>query len=219
MKYYYADPDNLTIGPMDVQELLDLGRSGVIGPGMYVIGEGQQEWRRFDEAFPSVVAPPSAASAAAEVPVSVKVIGVINLVLGAFGLLTGLGIVAVMVFAHAFAPAAGLKTMVPVAFALVDLVKNMLYVGIGAGLLARREWARRLAVVFGVCNILYILVQAAVVPLILSERLAQSGFTLTACAIGGLVGAVIHLIYPVAMVLLLRRDSVKASMADGAARQ
>jgi len=219
MKYYYADPDNQPIGPFDVQELLDLGRSGVIGPGMYIIGEGQQEWRRFDEVFPSVVAPRSAALAAGEAPVSVKVIGVINVVLGALGLLGGLVIVAGLVFLYAFAPAAGLKTILPVAFALVDLVKNALYVATGAGLLARREWARRLAVVFGMCNIFYILVHAAAGPWILREQLPGSGLTLMTFVIGGLVVAALHLIYPVVMVLLLRRDCVKASMAGGAVRQ
>jgi sugar lactone lactonase YvrE len=44
MKYYYANPSNQPIGPLDAAELTQLASAGVINEQTFVIAEGSQSW-------------------------------------------------------------------------------------------------------------------------------------------------------------------------------
>jgi len=52
MKYYYADSNNNTVGPIDTAQLQNLYRNQTIALDTLIIAEGESDWRPYKATFP-----------------------------------------------------------------------------------------------------------------------------------------------------------------------
>ena len=162
-------------------------------------------------------------------PTSVTVLGILNIVFAAFGLM-GIAIYILMMFVPSslnaknpvldlmrqnpgYAMYANISTFVGAAFTLVHLLA-------GIGLLMLRPWGRWLSIAYAVFAIISLIVNSLInyyfllAPMIDKLAALQPGQE-KAAAIGGIVGMVagtcVGPIYPIILLIFMYRPNVKAA--------
>lgn len=219
MWYYLRESEQ--IGPVGVDELLRLLDEGTITPDTYIWAEGMPEWlpagqvaelggRMTPAGLAGQLPPPGAVR-----PTSVTAFGILNIIFGGLGLLcTPVALLPFFLPAKMQAGAEmgpGMKAYLLVSI-VIGFFANILLVSTGIGLLNLKRWARQwscyygwFAIVMGVVGItITILMSASNLQGATEERMAGEIGGL----IGGMCGGIIGLIYPIFLIVYMRRPNV-----------
>lgn len=231
MKFYYVDAQNQPAGPYTADEMAALKARGEITDRTLVAREGDADWKawpHFAASFSvpavaeAVAAQPAApaAPAAPPMPVSVRVFGILNLVFGSCGLLA-IPFSLISIFSAAHTPLIALGGPVYHGWAVFSTVLGAfgtaLMIASGIGLCLYREWARKLAVGYAWFSIVFGAIGILVHAVTLVPHMQEGDFALLGGVIGGLVGGVIGLIYPVLLIVFLRKAAVRDALLAGQA--
>lgn len=216
MWYYLLE--NEQIGPVSREDLMRLFQEGTLAPDVYVWSEGLAQWQ------PATAIPELGGQAGAEGqpaplrvrPTPVTVFGILNIVFGGLGLLcTPLAIAALWIPQQP-----GMSQLGPamMAYTIVGYIVGffcaILLLAAGIGLLYQKRWARQcsygygwFAIVWGIIGIILTVVMMAS-----GMGAAGGGPEETAAQVGGVIGGMcgglIGLIYPIFLVIFMRRPNV-----------
>lgn len=219
-KWYYLQEDK-QMGPVTHEELLRLMAQGTVTLDTYVWAEGMPEWQAAS-AIPELsgqippawgtgeLPPPGAVR-----PTSVTVFGILNIVFGGLGLLC-----MPVALLPMFLPAEmqqgtqlgpGMKAYLGVTL-VIGFFCNILLVATGIGLLNLKRWARQwsyyyawFAIFMGVVGItITILMSMSGMQGASEQKMAEEVGGL----IGGMCGGIIGLIYPIFLIVYMRRPNV-----------
>lgn len=159
-------------------------------------------------AVPSAAA---AASATGLTPASVTVFGILNIVFGGFGILCSpFGMIGAFVLTDTFNRSPGYKAWLMGNY-VVGFACAIWLLSLGIGLLRLRRWARTGSIAYGGLSIaLGVLGMLVNFGLLATGGLdlppeAQPGF------IGGTIGGLIGLIYPILLIVFMRRPAAETA--------
>lgn len=239
-QYYYVDPNNKPAGPYTADQMADLRARGALQDQTLVAREGDPSWRTWADFFgapaqaaagaPAAPAPapasapapaarpqpaPAPSPAEAEVPPSVRVFGVLNIIFGGLGLLCSpfslLGVAGVQgnpllshtgVFYHGWTVFAAILGIVGAAVMLVS----------GIWLYRYADWARKLAVGYAWFSIALGLAGIAVNLFALAPLMGEAEWPLAIGLIAGTVGGLVGLVYPVLLIVFLSRARTREAL-------
>lgn len=208
-RMWYYMHENSQKGPVSQAELTNLIQQGVIQGETYVWTEGMADWQ-----------PAASMNLSAQIPsmgrlrpTVVTVFAVLNIVFGGLGLLCSPIGIAGMLIEQPGMPVYSGATLV---FAMFSTGLGMIMSGVllaaGIGLLNQKRWARQtsyfygwFAIVWGIISIVITLVA------MISEAPAVNGEAATAGIIGAISGAcggLIGLIYPIFLVIYMRKTTI-----------
>lgn len=216
-EWYYVK-DGQQSGPVSQTRLIELLQEKTLGPATLVWTAEMENWREastIDFSAPAVSSalPPGSAVASqpfrTERPVPVTVFGILNIVFGSLGLLCmPLGLIGIFAMPNVMNAAVAVKAWMLVSSA-VGFVCTILLITVGIGLLYLKAWARTGAVVYGWFAIIWGIVgMVASLGLIASGGYGHSHSALPG-AIGGIFGGLVGLIYPVLLIVFMRRPDVR----------
>lgn len=210
--------DGREYGPVDAAVLRQWIHEGRAGAGTQIRETDATTWQplqshaSFADLFQSPAPPVSAGSRG--LPLAVRIIGVATLAAGLFILLRQIGTWSALM-QHSVNPRQFPPTFI--LFQTLALLGVMVRLVSGAGLLLRREWARRLAQYYAVFAIALGLYGLGQTFLWLTTRAGSfNGFT-SITFLAGIGFSLVMLGFDGVTILVLRRQDVRA--AFGAARQ
>jgi len=206
-EWYYVK-DGQQSGPVSQTRLIELLQEKTLGPATLVWTAEMENWREastIDFSAPPVALQPFRP----ERPVPVTVFGILNIVFGSLGLLCmPLGLIGIFAMPNVMNAAVAVKAWMLVSSA-VGFVCTILLITVGIGLLYLKAWARTGAVVYGWFAIIWDIVgMVASLGLIASGGYGHSHSALPG-AIGGIFGGLVGLIYPVLLIVFMRRPDVR----------
>jgi hypothetical protein len=210
-------------GPIPESSLIELFHKRELGPETQLWTQQLKDWCKaseidwlFSATQPGSLAAPSVLSPAPipERPTAVTVFGVLNIVFGALGLLS---MPCAMFIGLAMLPSIMNPTRTAKAWLLlsnlIGFVCAIILLIVGIGLLRLKVWARKWAVGYGWFAIVW-----GVIGMIINVILMTSGayeYSHDAARgamggmIGGAVGGLIGLVYPILLVVFMRKPNVK----------
>jgi hypothetical protein len=214
-RMWYYMHENRQMGPVSQVQLTDLLQQGIIQKGTYVWTEGMADWQPaagVDFVGGTIhVAPPKR-------PTSVTVFGTINIVFGVLGLLCSpLGIIGLLI-PNPGGPMdmypAGMKIFLLFSYAFGMFMSVILLV-CGIGLLNLKRWARQTSFIYGWFAIIWGVLSTVITLAVLGTSLSGANQEAMPAAIGGIVGGacggLVGLIYPIFLVVYMRRPNVIAA--------
>lgn len=216
-QWYYMKNEQ-QYGPVSEPCLVELFRTRTLEPDAQVWTEGMEDWcpaSSISELTPSIssalqiMATTTPQSFIPERPTSVTVFGILNIIFGSLGLIcTPFGLLAVFAIPN---------TMNPSGSALVWLLLSttigflcaMLLLTVGIGLLYQKAWARIWCLGYGWFAILWGVIGMGVnVGLTVSGAYGYRQDNIPG-VIGGFCGGLIGFIYPILLVVFMRKQNVK----------
>jgi hypothetical protein len=214
-QWYYVSGGR-QVGPIVEADLVIMFQKGQLGPDTQVWTAELKNWTRAGEIeglISSSLSPPLVAEVlsvqpAQARPTSVTVFGILNIIFGAMGLLfTPLGILMMFVFPATMELSEGVKMWLMFG-SVVGLACAVLLIITGIGLLKLKPWARVWTFGYGLFAIGW-----GVLGMILNIIFMSSGgygFSSDAIPglIGGFCGAIVGLIYPILLVVFMRKENV-----------
>jgi hypothetical protein len=138
----------------------------------------------------------------------VTVFGILNIVFGSLGLLCmPLGLIASYSM-NTLGPAVGATAWMLVS-AAVGFVCTILLIAVGIGLLYLKAWARTWCLVYGWFAIVWGIVGMVVNFAMMTAGAHAYPRSELPAVIGGMLGGLLGLIYPILLVVFMRRPNVK----------
>lgn len=215
MWYYLLE--NKPVGPVSREDLMRLLQEGTLSPDVHVWTEGLARWQAASTIFElrGQIGPEGQPAARMARPTSVTVFGILNIVFGSLGLMcTPLAIAALWIPRQPGVMQMGAAMM---AYTIVGYIVGffcaILLLAAGIGLLYQKRWARQWSYGYGWFAIVW-----AIIGIIISVALmafgiqGSGGLEETAAKVGGVVGGmcggIIGLIYPIILVVFMRRPNV-----------
>jgi hypothetical protein len=210
MKQWFHVEDGEQRGPFSEGGMADLYRAGRIDGTTYVWRDGMADWRPLAETELAGIAAggePAEDRPAAGLPprpASVTAFGIMNIVFGGSALLC-LPIAVPLAFVGFATGEFPLGYRIAAVVAQVAAIPlAVLELSTGIGLLMRKGWARKGAIVFGVGSIASAIFGAFLnLWLLASDSIRQT--EVLAGTVGGIAGAVIGMIYPILLIYFMRR--------------
>lgn len=211
--WYYMQ-ENQQMGPVPQSQLVQLMQNGTVTGDTFIWSEGMADWKPAGQVnFEGEIAQPRVAR-----PTSVTVFGVLNIVFGGLGLMCApFAIFALLMPQPAQSPvyyAPGMQIFTLFSYGLGLLMSAVLLTA-GIGLLKQRRWGRQTSYFYGWFAIVWGILSLAVTIVMYGSNAAGSSGQESAAAIGGLFGGIcggiIGLIYPVLLVVFMRKPSVTAA--------
>jgi len=214
MKYHYTDVNGRNAGPVNVQALQELKRTGVISEKSLVVEEGGTEWRKFNELFPggsnfesSTIKP-----IVTKKPAAIKVFGILNIIFGSFGLISSpfafIGMKTGQTMFN-FGPTYTTWLMVS---GVIGIIGGAISLVSGIGLCRIKEWARILAVGYSYFNILFCIIGIFISVYVFMPSLPGNSPAVSGGMVGAIGGGIVGLIYPILIVVFLSKQNVKNAM-------
>ena len=216
-QWYYVK-DGQQCGPVSEVALIDLLNQGTLGPTTRIWTQGMDDWREAS-AVEGLIAgtspllqggPPLAAqSLRPERPTAVTVFGILNIVFGSLGLLcVPVGLIAIFAMPNAM-NTAGSNTVWMLLSGVVGLACTIFLIVVGIGLLYQKAWARTGSLVYGWFAIIWGIIGAGLNIWLMTSRVEAYSPSIIPSMIGGVFGGLIGLIYPILLIIFMRRPSVR----------
>jgi len=215
-QWYYVK-DGQQCGPLSEARLIELFHQGTLGPATRVWTQGMDDWREAS-AVEGLIAgtspllqgvPTVPESFRPERPTAVTVFGILNIVFGSLGLLCmPVGLIAILAMPNAINTAATVKAWMLLS-GVVGLACTIFLIVVGIGLLYLKAWARTGSLVYGWFAIIW-----GIIGTVVNFGLIPSGgYGLSHDAlpgtIHGIIGGLVGLIYPILLIVFMRRPNVK----------
>lgn len=192
-------------------------QEGTLSPDVHVWTEGLAQWQAASTIFElrGQIGPEGQPAARMARPTSVTVFGILNIVFGSLGLMcTPLAIAALWIPRQPGVMQMGAAMM---AYTIVGYIVGffcaILLLAAGIGLLYQKRWARQWSYGYGWFAIVWAIIGIIIsVALMASGIQGSGGLEETAAKVGGVVGGmcggIIGLIYPIILVVFMRRPNV-----------
>jgi len=209
---WFYQQNEQQIGPVTIEELINLLIQKIVDKNTYVWSEGMENWQQLQN-IPDL----KMAALAAHVPLrptSVTVLGILNIVFGSLNLLcTPIAIVGLMVPQpnSPFQMGPGMK--IYTAFgAILGLVCASVLLASGIGLLKQKNWARQAAYIYGWFSVVWGIVAIIINIFMFNPSLSAVPEEALPAVVGGIVGSmcggIIGLIYPVVLIIYLKKPHI-----------
>lgn len=215
--YRIIGGDGKEYGPVGAEELRQWIAEGRANAQTRVQIEGSGDWRALGELpeFGLAAAagtPPSPPGP--EVPVSVKVFSILNMVFGGLGLLCApIGFLATPMALRSLG-AGGLMRVWMVFSNIWGVIGAALLLASGIGLWKLKAWARKLAIVYAVVASVMGLVGMAVLLMSLGGEGGPRGPEMIGGLVGGAVGTLVGLAYNGLLIFFLSRRTAKVATGE-----
>ena len=203
--------NNQQFGPVSRDDILHQISLGLLTAESYVWTEGMENWQ------PVGLTPELAAflpAGVAQRPQSVTVFGILNIVFGGMSLMCSpVGIISILIPQpnSPFQLGGGMKLYTLVSYG-IGMIMAVVLLTSGIGLLKLKNWARQTAFVYGWIAIGWSILGVIITGLLLSSNLRDVSQEALPAAIGGMVGGMcgglIGLIYPVLLIIFMRKPHV-----------
>jgi hypothetical protein len=205
-------------GPVSESCLVELFRTRTLEPDAQVWTEGMEDWAQaysIDELASLISSALQTAATAAPQsfvpprPTSVTVFGILNIVFGGLGLLcTPFGLIAIFVMPNVVNPSGSALVWLLLS-SFIGFICTILLLTVGIGLLYQKAWARIWCLGYGWFAIIW-----GIVGMIVNIGLTVSGAygyrqDNIPGVIGGFCGGLIGFIYPVLLIIFMRKQHVK----------
>jgi hypothetical protein len=206
-EWYYVK-DGQRYGPVPQAKLIELLQEKTLGPATLVWTRLMGNWREastIDFSAPPVALHPFRP----ERPAPVTVFGILNIVFGSLGLLCApLELIVILAMPQVVNLPTGARASLlfsaPVGFGC-----SVLLIVVGIGLLYLRAWARVWCLGYGWFAIVWGIVGMVVhVGFVTSGDYGYSHDAIAAM-VGGVIGVLAGLVYPILLVVFMRRPNVK----------
>lgn len=208
-RMWYYIHENTQKGPVAQDELMRLLQQGSIQQDTYVWTEGMGDWQPVAGMnFTVQIAP-----AAPRKPTAVTVFGVLNIVFGALGLLCSpIGIVGIMM-PQPGGPVYSAAMKVFMLFSSgLGLVMAAVLLAAGIGLLNLKQWARQTSYFYGwfavIWGVLGTVITLVMMISALSGASGEAAAGMMGGVIGGACGGIIGLIYPIFLIIYMRKPEI-----------
>jgi hypothetical protein len=218
-QWYYVAAGR-QVGPIAEADLVIMFQKGQLGPDTQVWTAELKNWTRAAEVeglistalSPLSTLQTSGTSLAQARPTSVTVFGILNIVFGAIGILaTPLEIIMMFVRPRTMNLSEGVRVWLMLS-SVIGLARVVLLIVTGIGLLKLKPWARVWTLGYGLFAICYNILGMIVNIIFMST--GGYGFSpdempgLIVGLIGGFCGGIVGLIYPILLVVFMRREDV-----------
>jgi hypothetical protein len=207
-EWYYVK-EGQQCGPVSEAGLIELIHQGTLGPATLVWAQGMEDWH--EASTINALAPALYPPLHPERPAPVTVFGILNIVFGSLGLLCmPLGLIAIFAVPNAMNTTVTVKAWMLLS-GVVGLACTIFLIVVGIGLLYLKAWARMGSLLYGwfaiIWGIIGTVVNFGVIPL------GGYGFSHDAVpgVIGGILGGLIGLVYPILLVIFMRRPNVRSA--------
>ncbi len=214
-QWYYISGGQ-QVGPVAEAELVGMFQKGQLGPDTQVWTAELQNWTKAGEVeglispglLPALVTQAPSVPPIQVRPTSVTVFGIINIIWGAMGLLSApLGVIMMFFRPRTMTLSEGVKVWLMFS-SVIGLVCSVLLIILGIGLLKLKPWARVWTFGYGLFTIAW-----GIMGMVLSIIFISSGGygfspNVMPGVIGGFCGGIVGLIYPVLLVIFMRRENV-----------
>ena len=210
---WYYQLNSRQIGPISPQELQNLLIQQILTPETYVWTQGMKNWQQIRtlggfSASGIITSQP-------ERPTSVTVLGILNIVFGTLNLMCTpfifIGLFMPQPEGTPFAMGPGMKAYTAVG-AIVGLIASGVLIGTGIGLLKLKDWARRMTSYYGwfalVWGVIGVIINGVMMSSSLSGMSEAETPALVGGMIGGMCGGIIGLIYPILLIIYMKRPNV-----------
>lgn len=209
---WYYQQNGQQIGPVSQQELQNLLIQQIITPQTYVWTEGMENWQQIVTMGGFTAS--GAFSPQPVRPTSMKVLGILNIVFGALGLLCMPIIIIGIMVPQPDSPlqmGPGMKIYTAIALVL-RLILALLLLASGIGLLNLKEWARKAASFYGWSAIVMGIIGTAVTVITMSSAFAgvpeHEAPAVIGGTIGGMCGGILGLTYPIILIVFMKRPNI-----------
>lgn len=213
--YYMAEGQQT--GPVGLEEMRGLVEQGVVTPQTMVWREGMADWvpaRQAPELFTArpVYAPGAVAAGGvggAGRPTVVTVFGILNIVFGTLGVICSPLSIAVLYMPITeqeihITPAMRVYAVVG---GIVGVFMGLLLIAAGIGLLNLRAWARKVSYGYGWFAVVWGVIGLGL-NLVWNLPEMERGPEAVGGMCGGICGGVVGLIYPVLLIIFMRKPQV-----------
>ncbi|MEN8126333.1 MAG: GYF domain-containing protein [Planctomycetota bacterium] len=209
---WYYRLNEQQIGPVDQDEIIRLLIQQILTIDSYAWTEGMENWQQIGH-LPQFAAFTSFGKAQQR-PTSVTVLGILNIVFGGLGILCSpFGIIGLLVPQpnSSFQPTEVMKLFSVVGYAVGFVFAIILLIS-GIGLLLRKNWARLTAIAYGWAaigwGVLALIINGILFSSCLSEVSQEAMPVVVGGIIGGMCGGLIGLIYPVILIIFMKKPHV-----------
>jgi hypothetical protein len=218
MRFFYINAANQAVGPVEGAGLEELRRQGLIHADSRVAREGESAWRSYADFFPpagATGAPPAPPPLPLPRPMTARVIGILNILVGIKGLIcttaSTLGSLFVLEsrLAGASAPAWYGGWLVFHAVLTIFLSGALLISGIG--LCVFREWARKAALVYAGFALL-LAAGSLAADLANAYRPDLESAERALHFVQLLLGGSVRFVYPLALLIVLRPPALREAL-------
>lgn len=212
---WFYRKDEQQIGPVSRDEILRLITQQALTGESYVWAEGMENWQRL-ESIPDLAAFIPAGQGRQR-PKCVKVLGILNIIFGGLALLCSpLGIISLLIPQpnSPFQLTPEMKLLSLVGYG-VGFIASIVLLASGIGLLNLRKWARQTAYIYGWFAIVWGILSSIANGIMFSSSLSGASPEEMPIVIGGIAsgmcGGLVGLIYPVILIIFLRKPRVIAA--------
>ncbi|MHC4292144.1 MAG: DUF4339 domain-containing protein [Planctomycetota bacterium] len=209
--WYYRLNDQ-QVGPVNQEEIIGLLMQQALTTDSYVWSDGMAGWQSIGQ-IPELVAIIGTGQTRQR-PTSVTVLGILNIVFGGLGLLCSpFGIISILMPQpnSPFQLTSAMKMFSLVGCA-VGFVFAIVLLASGIGLLYLKRWAREAALVYGWAAIIWGILALVMNGIMFSSSLSGASQEAMPAVVGGIIGAMcgglIGLIYPVILIVFMRKPHV-----------
>lgn len=214
-KDWHYQLNNQQIGPVDKEEILQLLAQQVLTPDTLIWSAGMENWQPMRQ-VPELMA--TASEPVKQRPTSVTVLAILNIVFGGLGILCSpFAVISLLIpqpTGSGFEISYAMKLFSMFSYGL-GFVMSIILLASGIGLLNLKKWARQTAYFYGwftvAWGILSIVINAVLFSTgaaISSEATPEMAGGIIGGIIGGMCGGLIGMIYPVVLIVLLRKPHV-----------
>ena len=216
-EWYYVK-DGQQCGPVSQTMLVELLANGTLGPATLVWTQPMESWRQastIDFSGQAVGSPPPPGSPAVPQPVrparpmAVTVFGILNIVFGSLGLLcVPVALITMFAAPNMMNAGGGTRAWTLVASA-VGLFCTIFLIIMGVGLLYLKAWARTGSLAYGWFAIIWGIIGMAVNFAAFASVAHGSSPDVMFGMIGGVIGGLIGMVYPILLIVFMRRPNGK----------
>jgi len=216
-EWYYVK-DGQRYGPVPQTTLTQLLSDGTLGPATLVWTQPMENWQQastIDFSAQAVWSPPPPGSPVTSQafrparPTAVTVFGVLNIVFGGLGLLCmPVALIAIFAAPNMMNVAGGARAWTLVSTA-VGLFCTIFQITMGIGLLYLKAWARMGSLAYGWFAVIWGIIGMAVNFATFASAAHGSSPDATFGLISGIFGGLIGMIYPVLLIIFMRKPNVK----------
>lgn len=219
---WFYQQNNQQFGPVGRDQIAHLLSQGLLTPFSYVWTEGMDQWQPVGQLpeFAAVAAVAAGEPSPPQRPTAVTVLGTLNIIFGGLSLLCSpLGIIGLLVPQpqSPFQLSAGMKMTAFVSYC-VGLIFAVILLASGVGLLKLKSWARQMAYIYGwvalIWGILGIIVNAILFIPALNNIPQEAAPGIIGGLIGGFCGGLLGLIYPVFLIVYLRKPHIVSACSQ-----
>lgn len=218
-QWYYVK-DGQQCGPVPQAQLIEMFQAKTLGPTTLVWTTEMANWcpastvDALAAALSIPVQPGTPAglpSTRPERPTAVTVFGVLNIVFGGMGLLFApMGLIMTSAMPGLVDTNIAMKAWMLISSA-VGFACAILLLATGIGLLYLKAWARTGSLVYGWFTIFWIIVGIAVNFAMITSGQFGPAQSMLPSLIGGMCGGLIGLIYPILLIVFIRRPNVRSA--------